>query len=232
MILRLVRRAKRDVMHTAGALPGGGCIPALEHMQFGGGSALAHRKYMDLRAVRSIVADAAHVHDPGQHQRGARKILHGEHDRAETPDLVLWGHRAILPWRGRARAAVVNQHQTLPFIVLERQRQPAVDFHDLAGDAAGRPQAVAPVAKTVFAGDAQAGARDRIAAAPLGGGRKIEEGQVGAGIGFAVGVEQVVGADVVLVDGLLDQPHAQNTPITRQILARFGRNRGEVMDSA
>ena len=181
-------------------------------MQLGGGAALAHRKHVDLRAVRGIVADAAHVHDLGQHARGARKILHGEHDRAETADLMFRRHRAVLPRRGRPRAAVVDQHQPLAFAVLERQRQPAVDFDDLAGDAAGRLQAVAPVAEAVFAGDAQAGARDRIAAAPLRGGRKIEEGQIGAGIGFAVGVEQVIGADIVLVDGLLDQPHAQQDP--------------------
>ena len=58
-------------------------------MQFGGGAALAHREHMNLRAVRRIVADAAHVHDLGQHQRGTRQLVHGEHDRAEAANLVL-----------------------------------------------------------------------------------------------------------------------------------------------
>ena len=65
-----------------------------------------------------------------------------------------------------------------------------------------------------------------------GGGRKIEEGEIGAGIGFAVGVEQMIGADVVLVDGLLDQPHAEQAGVKGQILARLRRNRGQMMNSA
>ena len=167
---------------------------------------------------------------PGQHVLGARKIVHGEHDRAEAANLMLRRHRALLPRRSRARAAVIDQHQPLAFPVLERQRQPAVDFDDVAGMAARLPQAIAPEAQAFFAGDAQAGAGNAVAAAPLGGGRKIEEGQVGAGIGLAVGVEQMIGADVVLVDGLLDQPHAEHAGIKRQIVARFGRNRGQMVN--
>ena len=98
-------------------------------------------------------------------------------------------------------------------------------------DAAGLLQAIAPVAKAVFAGDAQAGARNRVGAAPLGRGRKIEEGEVGAGVGLAVGVEQMVGADVVLVDGLLDQPHAEQAGVEGQILARLRGDRGQVVNS-
>jgi hypothetical protein len=63
-------------------------------------------------------------------------------------------------------------------------------------------------------------------------GREIEEGEIGAGIGFAVGVEQVIGADVVLVDGLLDQPHAEQPGVKGQVLPRLRRDRGQVMNSA
>ena len=42
------------------------------HMQLGGRTALAHRKHMDLRPVRGIVAHAAHVHDLGQHECAVR----------------------------------------------------------------------------------------------------------------------------------------------------------------
>ena len=133
------------------------------------------------------------------------------------------GTGLLLPRRGRSRAAVVDQHQALALAILERQRQPAVDFDDLAGH--GRRPASGDRASNpgVFAGDAQAGARDRVGSAPLGRGRKIEEGEVGAGIGLAVGVEQMIGADVVLVDGLLDQPHAEQAGIKRQILAAASR---------
>ena len=187
---------------------------------------------MDLRAVGGIVADAAHVHDLGQHERGARQIVHGQHDRTEAADLVFRWHRAALPRRGRALAAVVDQHQPLALAVLERQRQPAVDLDDIAGHAAGLFQAIPPVAQRLFAGDAQAGARDRIGSALLGGGREIEEGEIGAGIGFAVGVEQVIGADVVLVDGLFHQPHAEQAGVKGHIVPRLRRDRGQMMNSA
>ena len=127
---------------------------------------------------------------------------------------------------------VVDQHQPLALAVLERQRQPAVDLDDIAGHGAGLFQAIPPVAQRLFARDAQAGARDRIGSAPLGGGREIEEGEIGAGIGFAVGVEQVIGADVVLVDGLLDQPHAEQAGVKGQIVPRLRRDRGQMMNSA
>ena len=129
-------------------------------------------------------------------------------------------------------AAIVDQHQPLALAVLERQRQPAVDLDDIAGHGAGLFQAIPPVAEGLFARDAQARARDRIGSAPLGGGREIEEGEIGAGIGFAVGIEQVIGADVVLVDGLLDQPHAEQAGVKGHIVPRLRRDRGQMMNSA
>ena len=69
-----------------------------------------------------------------------------------------------------------------------------------------------------------------LAAAPLGRGRKIEEREVGAGIGFAVGIEQMIGADVVLVDGLLDQPHAEQAGVESEIFARFRRYRRQMVN--
>ena len=80
-------------------------------------------------------------------------------------------------------------------------------------------------------GDPQSGSRDAVGAALLGRGRKIEERQIGPRIGFAVGVEQVVCANVILIDGLLHQTHAQQAGVERQIFARFGRNRRQMMDS-
>jgi hypothetical protein len=145
---------------------------------------------------------------------------------------VLCRNRAALPRRGRTLAAVVDQDQPLALAVLERQRQPTVDLDDITGRGAGRLEAIPPIAQRLFAGDAQAGARDRIGAAPLGRRREIEEGEIGAGIGFAVGIEQMIGADVVLVDGLLDQPHAQQAGVKRQIVPRLRRDRGQMMNSA
>src|SRR5258707_5161127 len=35
---------------------------------------------------RSIIAYTAHVHDLGQHEGGARQVVHGQHDRTEAAD--------------------------------------------------------------------------------------------------------------------------------------------------
>ena len=85
---------------------------------------------------------------------------------------------------------------------------------------------------SVFApGDAKRGAGDRMRAAPLRRRRPVEEGDVGAGRREAVGVEQMIGADVVLVDGLLDQPHAEHALVEAAVAGRVGRNRGQMMDA-
>jgi hypothetical protein len=147
--------------------------------------------------------------------------VHVQHDRTEASNLMFARHGAALPGRGGPRSAVVTEHQTLVFPILERQRQSAVDLGDFADMAACPLQTGMPILEAVLAGDAQAGARDRVGAAAFGRRRKIEKGEIGAGIGFPVGVEQVICADVVLINGLLHQPHAQKAGVERQILARF-----------
>ncbi len=143
---------------------------------------------------------------------------------------MLRRHRALLPRRGWPRAAVIDQHQPLALTILERQRQTAVDLDDLTGMAARFLEAVPPVTKAFFAGDAQSGAGNAVGAAPLRCCREIEECKVGAGIGVSVGVEQMIGADVVLIDGLLHQPHAEQAGIERQVLPRFRGNRCQMVN--
>src|SRR5690606_11418110 len=89
-----------------------------------------------------------------------------------------------------------------------------------------------PVVQRGGAGNAQAGADDASPPALLGGDhRPVEEGQVRAGIAAAVGVEEVVAAWVVLVDGLLDQPHAHDLRVEGQVPLCVLRHGGEVVDT-
>ena len=46
-----------------------------------------------------------------------------------------------------------------------------------------------------------------------------------------VGIEQVIGADVVLVDGLLHQPHAERAGVEAHVARRIGGDRGQMMDA-
>ena len=61
--------------------------------------------------------------------------------------------------------------------------------------------------------------------------RKIEKGDVAAGRGHAVGIEQVIGGNVVLVDGLLDQAQAEQLGVEFHIAGRVGGHGGEMVDA-
>src|SRR4051812_25270523 len=56
-----------------------------------------------------------------------------------------------------------------------------------------------------------------------------KEGQVGPGMSLRVGVEQMVGAWIVLVDALLDQPHAEHAGIEVQVFLCRAGNGGDVV---
>ncbi len=140
-------------------------------------------------------------------------------------------NRALRPGRGCAGAAIVDQHQALAFAVLEGERQPAVDFDDIAGRDGSLVQAIVPERQRVFAGNAQAGRRDAVGAARLRRHGPVEEGEVGTGARLAVGVEQMIGGDVVLVHRLLDEPHAEEASVEGEILRRPRRDGGEMVNS-
>ncbi len=46
-----------------------------------------------------------------------------------------------------------------------------------------------------------------------------------------VGVEQMVGGGIVLVDAALDQPHAEDAGIEVEVFLRRTRDRGDVVDA-
>ncbi len=58
-----------------------------------------------------------------------------------------------------------------------------------------------------------------------------EKRQVAAGRADGVGIEQVVGPGIVLVDGLLDQAHAEHAGVEVDVLLRLAGDCGDVMDA-
>src|SRR5262249_4041121 len=102
---------------------------------------------------------------------------------------------------------------------------------DGAGLGAVVRQPLAPVAQRVVRhlqahlhSEAMSGARWRRH-------RPREEGQIRSRMPLGVGVEQMVGAGIVLIDAALDQPHPQPARVEVEILLRRPRNRGDVMDA-
>ena len=111
----------------------------------------------------------------------------------------------------------IREHQAVPV---------AAGLGSLVGQA-GRPE-VQRLGWTRRA--TRSGAPCRRPAGPAGP-RVLEEGQVGSGGALLVGVEQVVDGRVVLVDGLLDQPQAQDAGVEVEVARCVGRDRGDVVDA-
>jgi hypothetical protein len=58
-----------------------------------------------------------------------------------------------------------------------------------------------------------------------------EERQIGAGMSVRVGVKQVIGPRIVLVDAPLHEPHAEHLRVELQVLLRVAGYGGDVMDA-
>ena len=94
------------------------------------------------------------------------------------------------------------------------------------------PSRSAQYAKRVLAGDTMQDRGDHPGAGAAGrGARVLEEGDVGARRAVLVGVEQVVDARIVLVDGLLDQPEAQHPRVEVDVAGSVTGDQRDVVDA-
>ena len=59
----------------------------------------------------------------------------------------------------------------------------------------------------------------------------IKKGQIRTGACFAIGIEKMIGADIILIDRFLHQPHAQHLRVKLVIAARIGGDGGEVVNA-
>src|SRR5690606_11959073 len=113
----------------------------------------------------------------------------------------------------------------------EVERQTAVALPDLAMRHPLRLEMPLPPSEAVFAGDAKPCANDAVSATALRSDRPFEEGHVRSGRALAVGVEEVVGAGVVLVHRLLDEPQAQRLRVESAIARRVRSDCREMMNT-
>ena len=51
------------------------------------------------------------------------------------------------------------------------------------------------------------------------------------GVAFGIGVEQVIGADIVLIDAPLDQAHPKRFGVKALVLANLRRYRGQMVNA-
>src|SRR5690606_7806044 len=119
---------------------------------------------------------------------------------------------------------VIGQAQPLPLGVLEIENGASCSFENAARLDALLSQMLSPPFKTFDPVHAQAGAGDAIGAALFALYRPVEKGDVGTGRSQPVRIEQVVGACVVLVDGLLDEPKPERVGVEAPVAGRIGGN--------
>ena len=132
---------------------------------------------------------------------------------------------------GISRATVIHQHQALAFPILEIQGEAPVAQDGLLVDHAFSRQMLAPPGDRALPRDAERRPDDAVGAPALGWRRPVEEGHVGAGRADAVGVEQVVGRDIVLIHRLLHEPQPEAPRVEGRIVGGPRGDGGEVMKS-
>jgi hypothetical protein len=213
----------------------GGCQPRLNRdMQLGRCAALAHLIYMHrvLRVLRvRVFAHWAHVERLLKQAISRLEIWHAQDNRAEAAHLMGGRNRAALPRVRLAHAAVIDQRKPLPLGIFDIQRQAAIALGDLAGGDAQLAQMLRPPCQRIEPGNAQMRAYNRVAATSLARHRPVEEGQIRSWAAQRIGVEQMVGAHVVLIHRTLYEPHPELLRVEQVILANLCRNCGKVMNA-
>ncbi len=181
---------------------------------------------------RRIAPQFGHVHDTRQHERGVADVRHADGDRPKALDLMLGRNRAPFPWVGRRQSAVVDEPEALALAVLEIEGGAAVDFGHLTGSDLQLIETALPPPHGFGAADPKPGPRDAVRAASFASDRPVEEGQIRAGGRLPVGIEEMIGRGVVLVDGLLDQAETQRPRVEAQVLRRIGGYRSQMVDTS
>jgi hypothetical protein len=131
----------------------------------------------------------------------------------------------------RRRVAIHHEGKPLAFRIFKRQRRCAIDGSHFAMRNLQLRQPSCPIVQRRLRRHPEPGARDRPRAPPLAGHRPIKERDVRPRRRQPIGVEQVVSRGVILVDGLFDQPQAQDLRIKMVIRRGIGGNSGEMVET-
>ena len=145
-------------------------------------------------------------------------------------DLSLGFDRALFPWRKRTiRRGRFDKRQTQAVWIGERQRALAKTRLDRLDASAVLFQPSAPIREAATRHFESNFDGKPVPHARRGHLRPRKEREIRPGPSFGVCVEQVIRAGVILVDALLDEPHAQDAGVEVEIFLRRAGNRGDVV---
>ena len=180
-----------------------------------------------------LLGDLLEAQHRGQESGRRRQIALPELRAVEAAHLMLGSHGAVVPGRERpaGRSGRLDERDAQPVRIDERQRALAEARLDRVDARAVLLEARAPELEAVrrhFEPDLD---RKPVADPRRRHLRPGKERQIRAGMSFGVRIEEVVGARVVLIDALLDQPHAEHAAVEVEILLRRPGDGGDVVES-
>ena len=155
-----------------------------------------------------------------------------DRDRTQTSNLMLCRDRAARPRKGGSLPGVVDQAQRLSFGVAEVDHCTATPLLNGRMRDIQLVEAFDPPLERFTSTNTETGSTDTVVSMTLRRRiRPIEECEVAARGPFCIRVEQMVGTDVILVNGLFDQAHSEYLRVKMKVCRRISRNSGDVMNS-
>jgi hypothetical protein len=130
-----------------------------------------------------------------------------------------------------ASTAIIDKAETLALKILEIERRTTVPNDNTARFNASITEMLGPPLQLIGTADTKARLGNGMGAARFWPNRPIEKSNVGTGRGLPIGVEQVIGTHIVLIDGLLHKPQTERTGIEAVIVDGARRHGREVVNS-
>src|SRR5919106_4888082 len=188
----------------------------------------------------SVLYDLVHLSEAehfGEHPGGGIQLPNRQVDGPETPDAHLLRNRTLLPRNTTLYSLTLigRKPKPLSFRIGEVEVRAVFIYFDPSVIHAEILEPRGPPVERWPVGDAQLGSRDLARAGMVGGYAQmgpVEEGDLGPRIANLVSVEEVVGGDVVLIHGLLDEPQPEHVRVERHVLRGVRRDRRHVVQAA
>ena len=202
-------------------------------LQFRRRSALAHLVDTHRRGIAATeVTHFPHVQHRGQHPIRRPEVGNAERNRPQAANLMLGRDGAFRPGMRRCvRIRFRAEAQALALPVFEIERQAAVPRGGSDVRHALGLEPSSPPRQAGFAAQPQSGAHDAAGATLLRRRRPVKEGDVGPGRSPAVRVKQMIGRDIILVDGFLYQSESEGLGKESKVSRHFCSDGREMVDS-
>ena len=173
----------------------------------------------------------AHVEEPLKNAIRPVELRNADRDRTQAADLLLGRHRATFPRICVSDCAVIDENEALTLWIFEMQGPPAVTLDDSMVTYLAFVQSFQPPLQRGLAANAQPGANDAVSSPFLASSGPVKESKVCSGTALPVGVEEMIGGNVVLIDCLFHEAHPENVCVKSVIAPGVCRDRCEMMDS-